>query len=191
LRVTELRQELNQVQTAIKQREAELTRLRAVMGQYESRVQSSPALENEMMQIERNYETYRKQYDDLLAKSNNAEMSAGVEQRQIGEQFRILDAARLPERAFSPNRYQIVAVGLFAGLTLGLAIIALMEFRDASFHTVDDVVTVLALPVVAAIPLIQTKAERRMVRRRRYMASVATAVVFVAGVTLLFFRFGL
>jgi polysaccharide chain length determinant protein (PEP-CTERM system associated) len=191
LRVAELRQELNQVQTAIKQREGELARLRAVMGQYESRVQSSPALENEMMQIERNYATYRKQYDDLLVKSNSAEMSAGVEQRQIGEQFRVLDAARMPERAFSPNRYQIVVMGLFAGLALGVGIIGLLEFRDASFHTVDDVVTVLALPVVAAIPLIQTKAERQIARRRRYMASVATAVVLVAGVTALFFRFGL
>ena len=69
---------------------------------------ASPALENQRLQIERNYETYRTQYDDLLSKANAAEMSAGVEQRQIGEQFRILDAARVPERPFSPNRPQLI-----------------------------------------------------------------------------------
>ncbi len=191
LRVTELRQELNQVTTAIRQRETELARLNATLRQFESRVSTSPALENQMMQIERNYDTYRRQYDDLLAKANSAEMSAGVEQRQIGEQFRILDPARVPERPFSPNRQRIILLGLVAGVALGLGLIGLLEFRDTAFHTVDDVVSVLALPVVAAIPVIRTQAERRAARRRRFMASTATAALVVGAVIVLFVRYGL
>jgi uncharacterized protein involved in exopolysaccharide biosynthesis len=191
LRVSELRQELAQVTGAIRQRETELARLNATLGQFQSRVMSSPQLENQRIQIERDYDTYRRQYDDLRAKANSAEMSAGVEQRQIGEQFRILDAARVPERPYSPQRERLIALGLFGGLALGLAIIALLEFRDASFHTPDDVVSVLALPVVAAIPIIRTQAERRQLQRRRFAASLATAVVLIGGVTFLFVRYGL
>ncbi|MBA2355198.1 MAG: hypothetical protein H0V80_11085 [Acidobacteria bacterium] len=191
LRVNELRQELGNVTSAIKQRDLELSRLNASLGQYQSRVASSPALENQLMQIERNYDTYRRQYDDLLTKANSAEMSAGVEQRQIGEQFRILDSARVPERPFSPNRPQIIGMSLLGGLGIGLALIALLEFRDTTFHTVDDVVSVLALPVVAAIPVIRTHAERRRDRQRQWLASIATAVVVVGGVAALFIRFGL
>lgn len=191
LRVNELRQELAQVTAAIKQRDTELGRLNASLGQFQSRVMSSPQLENQRIQIERDYDTYRRQYDELRSKANSAEMSAGVEQRQIGEQFRILDAARVPERPYSPQRERAIALGLFGGLALGLAIIALLEFRDASFHTPDDVVSVLALPVVAAIPIIRTTAERRQLQRRRFGATVATAVVVLAGVAFLFVRYGL
>lgn len=191
LRIAELRQEVTQVTTTIGQRNAELSRINSQMGQYQGRMAASPALENQRLQIERNYETYRKQYDDLLSKANSAEMSAGVEQRQIGEQFRILDAARVPERPFSPNRPNIVVMGLAGGFALGVALILLLEFRDTSFHTVDDVVTTLALPVVAAIPVIHTQAERRQMRKRRFATSVATAAVVVGAVTFLFFRYGL
>lgn len=191
LRVIELRQELAQVTAAIKQREAELSRLNATLGQFQSRVMSSPQLENQRIQIERDYETYRRQYDELRSKANSAEMSAGVEQRQIGEQFRILDAARVPERPYSPQRERIIALGLFGGLAVGLAIIALLEFRDASFHTPDDVVSVLALPVVATIPIISTSNERRQRQKRRLAASLATAVVVIGGVAFLFVRYGL
>ena len=191
LRVTELRAELAQVTAAIKQRETELARLNATLGQFESRVMSSPVLENQRLEIERDYATFLRQYNDLLASANSAEMAAGVEQRQIGEQFRVLDAARVPERPYSPDRQTIVAVGLVGGLALGLGLIALLEFRDASFHTPDDIVAVLALPVVAAIPIIQTKAAIRTARKRRFAMSVATAVVLLVGVTFLFVRYGL
>lgn len=191
LRVAELRQELLQVTAAIKQREVELSRISGAMGQYQSRMAATPALENQRLRIERNYETYRSQYDDLLKNANAAEMSAGVEQRQIGEQFRILDAARVPERPFSPNRQQLILIGLALGLALGVGLIALIEFRDTSLHTVDDVLATLALPVVAAIPVIYTQPERRQMRKRRFAAAVATVVVLVGAVAFLFVRYGL
>jgi polysaccharide chain length determinant protein (PEP-CTERM system associated) len=190
-RVTELRQELANVVQAVKQRDAELSRLNGLLAQYQNRIQSSPALENELMQIERNYATYRQQYDDLLTKSNSAEMAAGVEQRQIGEQFRILDPARVPERPFSPNRPQLVTMWLLGGLVLGVGVIGLLEYRDSSYQTADDVVAVLALPVLAAVPVIRTSAERRRARRRRWALSVASVCVAVAGLTVLVWRFGL
>ena len=82
-------------------------------------------------------------------------------------------------------------MGLAAGLALGVGLIGLIEFRDTSFHTVDDVVATLALPVVAAIPIIHTQAERRQLRRRRFATSVATAVVLLGAVTFLFVKYGL
>ena len=39
-----------------------------------------------------------------MAKRLDSQMSVNLERRQIGEQFRILDPARLPEKPYSPNR---------------------------------------------------------------------------------------
>lgn len=191
LRVQELREELSHVSLGIKQRQVELDRLNATLGQYQSRVDSSPSLENQLMQIERDYTTTSAQYSDLLVKVNSANMAAGVEERQIGEQFRILDPARIPERPFSPNRLQIAGMSLAGGLALGLALIGLLEYRDSSFRTQDDVIAVLALPVVAAIPTIRTVAEKRRAARRRWLASAAAVVALIGGLAAVVWRYGL
>ena len=58
--------------------------------------------------------------------------------------------------------------GLAAGLVLGLALVALLEFRDGSLQTELDVAQVLHLPVVAVVPgcCPETKSERVRSQRR-------------------------
>ncbi len=80
-----------------------------------------------------------------------------LETRQIGEQFRILDPARVPERPFSPNRLRLNTAGALAGLVLGAAFVFLLEWRDTSLKTDDDVKIALSLPVLALVPFMQTR----------------------------------
>jgi capsular polysaccharide biosynthesis protein len=54
----------------------------------------------------------------------------------------------------------VAAAGSIAGLALGLAFLAFLEYRDSSFRTEDDVVRVLSLPVLALVPVIATDSER-------------------------------
>jgi succinoglycan biosynthesis transport protein ExoP len=106
-----------------------------------------------------------------------------LERRQIGEQFKILDGARLPERPISPNRTRINLMGLLGGLGLGLGLVALLEYRDTSLKTDEDVITTLALPVLAVIPAMITAAERRKLKKRRLLLASSASVaglVFVA-----------
>ena len=49
----------------------------------------------------------------------------------------------MPEKPFSPNRPLINMLGLFGGIVIGLALIALLEYRDSSFRTDDDFTAVL------------------------------------------------
>jgi hypothetical protein len=54
-------------------------------------------------------------YRGLLAKREDSKMAANLEQRQVGEQFRVLDPARVPERPsarIGRDRMLGVAVGL-------------------------------------------------------------------------------
>jgi uncharacterized protein involved in exopolysaccharide biosynthesis len=63
------------------------------------------------------------QYKDLFMKKEQAKIASNLERRQIGEQFRLLDPARLPERPFAPNRLSMTLVGAGAGFLLGLMMI--------------------------------------------------------------------
>jgi uncharacterized protein involved in exopolysaccharide biosynthesis len=70
--------------------------------------------------IKLEYDTMSTVFKDLLTKREAAKTAANLERRQIGEQFRLLDPARLPERPFMPNRLFMMLVGAIAGLCLGL-----------------------------------------------------------------------
>ena len=112
----------------------------------------------------RDYTTLQEGYTALLKKSEESKIAVNLERRQIGEQFKIIDGARLPERPISPDRVRINLMGILGGLALGLGLVALLEYRDTSFKSDDDVVTTLALPVLAVIP---AHDQRRRAPRRR------------------------
>ncbi len=48
----------------------------------------------------------QRMYTNLLMKSQEAQVAANLERRQIGEQFKVIDPARVPERPYSPDRLQ-------------------------------------------------------------------------------------
>ena len=80
-------------------------------------------------------------------------MAASLEHRQIGEQFKILDPARIPERPAGPNRLQINLLGSLAGLVLGFMLVALRELVDSTFRTDEEIAAAFGLPVLAMIPV--------------------------------------
>lgn len=167
-------------------------RLTAAIAVFQKRVDVVPTRESEMIALTRDYDTLQRIYTNLLAKGEDAKVAANLERRQIGEQFKVIDAARLPERPFSPDRFTINAAGVAAGLLIGLAVVGLIEFRDTSFRTDDDVVTVLALPVLASIPVMVTGAEKRAARRLRIMVALASLFLFaMSGAAVAAWKFNL
>jgi outer membrane lipoprotein SlyB len=92
------------------------------MAQYQARVDAAPTRESELVALTRDYDTLQKVYTNLLAKKEDSKVAANLERRQAGEQFRVLDPARLPERPFSPNRMRMNLMGAVAGLAVGLIV---------------------------------------------------------------------
>jgi uncharacterized protein involved in exopolysaccharide biosynthesis len=178
-RLRDLTAQIAAVDRQLSDYQAEDARLAAVTRDYEAKVNALPTRESELVELTRDYATLQSSYQSLLAKREESKIAANLERRNIGEQFRVLDPARVPERPFSPDRLMIALTGLAAGLGLGLAFLALMEYADSTFRTEEDIVRTLSLPVLAMVPVVWTNAERR-VRRRRILAG-GTAVVMAIG----------
>ncbi len=190
-RVEQMRIELDSLGRQIAQKESDEARLRAVIAEYQARVESAPSRESELTELMRDYDTLHKTYTQLLAKKEDAQVSANLERYQIGEQFKILDPARMPEKPFSPNRPLLYAMGFGAGLALGLLLSAFLEYRDASLKTDADVVTTLTLPVLAMIPeLITSEVRQTRIRRRRlaWGVTAGTAAILVTAAALWIMR---
>ena len=133
------------------------------------------------MELTRDYSTLQTAYSTLLMKREDSKIAANLERQQIGEQFRVLDPASLPERPFNnAQRIGIIASGAIAGLIVGLGLVGFLEYRDSSFANDDDVLRVLKLPVLALVPEMTTDAQRRAASRRRVLVDAAGIGVLVA-----------
>ena len=179
-RLKDLQLELEGLDRQLAAKRAEEDRLRKQVGTYQGRLEAMPARETELIELTRDYSTLQQMYSGLLAKNEESKIAANLERRQIGEQFKVLDPARRSERPFSPNRARINMVGALGGLVLGMAMAAFLAYRDTSFRSMQDVITVLSLPVLAQIPLLVTPADRYRIRRRRFAVSLG-AVALCAG----------
>ena len=133
------------------------------------------------MELMRDYDIIQGNYSALLQKSQQARIALNLERRQIGEQFRMIDAPRLPERPVSPDRLRLTLMASMAGLGFDLGIVGLLEYRNTSLRTHEDVVTALSLPVLAAVPLMTTRREKRH-QRIVWWVGFATAAVALVGV---------
>ena len=179
-RLEELKLDLAQLDRQLTNKENDEQRLRRQIGVYQSRVEAAPTRESEMIELTRDYDTLQKMYTSLLSKKEDSKIAANLERRQIGEQFKLLDAARLPERPFSPDRQTINLMGMASGLAVGGLLIALLEYRDKSFKTDQEVMQVLSLPVLAVVPHMESSAERKWAFRKR-LAINATCGATVFG----------
>jgi polysaccharide chain length determinant protein (PEP-CTERM system associated) len=182
-RLLDARAELDNLDREIQAKLAEDQRLRSVQAMYQARIEAAPLREAELTALTRDYETLQQNYRSLLAKKEESQISANLESRQIGEQFKILDPARVPERPVSPNRPQLYLLGALAALAIGIGLAAAAEYFDRTLRTEADVRAALNLMVLATIPSIRDAASAsRRLRRNLALGAGATAVIAI-GVT--------
>ena len=157
-RYRELNAALSATNMQIRRLQEEGDRLRAQVGQYRGRIEGTTQREQEMAAMLQEYHNARLQYDTLIKKSEEAQQAENLERRQKGEQFRVIDPARLPEKPVQPDIPKVLLIGLLAGLGCGLGGIFVREQLDRSFRDPEDAEVTLGLKVLANIPNIGSKA---------------------------------
>jgi polysaccharide chain length determinant protein (PEP-CTERM system associated) len=179
-RLQQWRAEIESLDRQIKFKENEENNLRKRVSDYQGRIEAVPSTESEWMQLTRDYDTLQTAYKGLLAKSEESKVAADLERRQIGEQFRVLDAARVPNRPVSPNRLLVNGVGLGIGVALGVLLVALTMLRDTTFRTETDIAQTLALPVLAMVPYVESDEDKRKAQQRKRMKMMTIGVATTA-----------
>lgn len=186
-RVRDLQAELNVIDRQLAVNQAEEVRLKTTIDSYQANVDVVPTRESELVELTRDYATLQSAYASLLTKREESKIAANLERRQIGEQFRILDPASLPGKPYNQmQRLAFIGAGAVAGLLLGLALAGLLEYRDSTFMTEDDVLGALSMPVLALVPVMASGTERQSTRRRKLIVDLVGILVMLgsAGVLL-------
>ncbi|MBN1227899.1 MAG: protein GumC [Deltaproteobacteria bacterium] len=174
-----LLEQLRELDVQISGFENEAAQLRAQMKKYQERVEETPKREQELMSLKRDYENIRETYNSLLARKLEAELAVNMEKKQKGEQFRVLDPAKTPERPFKPDIRRIFLMSIGLGLAVGLGFAYFRESLDTSFRGPNEIENVLQIPVLANIPFTYNAAELRR-KKRKKVASIITLIVAIA-----------
>ena len=185
--VLRLKEALSEVEGETKVLKGEDKRLRDAIATYQGRIENVPKREQEFRELSRDYESTRELYQSLLKRSEEAQLAESMEQRQKGEQFRVLDPAVPKPKPAAPNRVQLFVIVLLGSLGLAAGAVVLAEKIDTSFHTIDDLRAFSPVPVLVSIPLIVTHTDRRRMRWHLQLGASAAFVGLVAIVGLAYF----
>jgi len=152
------------------------------------RINAIPNAEVGLEAIDRDYQTKKLNYDNLLGQQQKIVVGADAAKDQQGGGIQVVDPANLPERPVAPRRYALTAAGFGVGLVLGLLLALLSELRRLlTIQTTEDAKHYTGLPVLASIPELLTPAEARAIPRRHQLALAAgIAVALVAMPALVF-----
>ena len=189
--VLRVREVLQMADTELKLAKADEQRIRRSIDMYQTRVENTPKSEQEFLETTRDYEATRELYQTLSKRYEEALLSESMEQRQKGEQFRVLDSALPSSVPTAPKRSRLLLACIAVSLALGAGAVVLAEMLDTSFHSTDDLRAYTTVPVLVSIPRILTHADSRRERWRFRFATVAVLVclVVVAG-SCYFFAYG-
>ena len=174
-------QALSQLDVETKSLKEEEAELRKAMAVYQAKVDNTPRRDLEFHELSRDYDSTRELYRTLLKRYEEAQLSENLEQRQKGEQFRILENAVPATSPSAPNRLRLFVMSLVGAAGLAVGLVLLAEQLDNSFHSIDELRAATTFPVLVSIPRIVTDTERR---RRWWRIPVATAAT-VCGLLLI------
>jgi len=157
--IQQLRGQIHQYTQVIKERTQQQEDIQKQINLYQSRVQSSPAVEQEYKLLTRDHQTALDFYNDLLKKHDQSTMSQGLEESEQAEHFRVLDPANYSDKPTFPNLSIFAGGGFAGGLALGLGLTLFLETQDTSMRSERDVEIALRLPVLVSIPAIKYDAK--------------------------------
>jgi len=150
--IRQLRLQVHQYEDLTAAANRDQKRLQQEIAVYQGRVTLSPNVEEQYKALMRDYDTAQKNYQDLLAKKNSADLTVNMNNQAQGEQMALLAPANLPESPSFPNFWLFTGGGLLVGLVLGSAGAMFLELRESFIRTEADAEAALELPMLVSVP---------------------------------------
>jgi uncharacterized protein involved in exopolysaccharide biosynthesis len=165
----------------------ELEQLQGKYEDYRKRIENTPKVEQESLDLRRNYENVKANYQETADKLQAAKEAKGLEESHMGERFTLVQAATTPVKPYKPNRIAILLLGVVLGAGAGLGTGSLTEYMDHSVHTADELARVAGHKVLTVIPYWETSSEVERKRRRLWAVVGSSVVIVVLGLVALNF----
>lgn len=167
----------------------EIQRLSKLVAGYQAKLESIPVHEQEITALVRDYEMTKAHYTQLEGLALQAETATQLEYRQKGEKFLVLDTAVPPDKPSKPNRPLLDAAGALGALLLGLVLAMSPEIFGMTIVGPLDMPSSGSLTILEIIPVIKTRSDEILHRRRMLVATASAIIATIAAGAILFLHF--
>jgi uncharacterized protein involved in exopolysaccharide biosynthesis len=167
----------------------DLEQLQGKYEDYRTRIENTPKVEQDYLDLRRNYDNLKANYRESADKLQAAREAKGLEESHMGEKFTLIEPATTPLEPYKPNRIAILLLGVVLAAGAGLGTGSLTEYMDHSVHTADELARVAGHKVLTVIPYWETSHEITSKRRRIWVlvgSSVAIVAVALVALNLLY-----
>ena len=154
--------------------EVQVASLKARVAEYQSRYaaaraqsRTSPQIEAEAAQLNRDYAIIKKNYEDLVSRRQSAVMSGDLDMASGVVDFRLIDPPRVSPRPVWPNRLLLLAIAMAAAVGAGLfTSFASSQLRPV-YNDAQELRNITGLPLLGVVSMILTDGERKGERNNK------------------------
>lgn len=187
-RILSLKTQIAMMDSDMERQQKLLTETNAQIADLDARINAIPNAEVGLEAIDREYQTKKLNYDNLLAQQQKIVVGADAAKDQQGGGIQVVDPANLPESPVAPKRFMLTVAGFGIGIVLGVLLAVVVEMRRLfTIQTADDAKHYTSLPLLASIPELLTPAEARAIPRRQKLAMAAGIAIAIVAVPALAF----
>jgi len=186
LSVAGLAEEVKMVEGEIKRQQKMLADNEKAIADIITRINNVPGAEVALGAIEREYQTKKTAYDQLLSQQQKIALGNEAATQQQGEGIEVIDPANLPSKPVAPKRFMLAGIGLAVGLGVGLFMAGVFEVpRLLTIQNSEDARHYTGLPVLVAVPELLTPQEARSKPRKRLLLLAAGMVATIVSIPVL------
>lgn len=176
-----------QLSLAIAESDANVASLKARVGQLQGKhdnlfksVDRIPLIEGEFTQLMRDYEVFKKNYEELLSRRETAALSGEVESKTDVVDFRVVDPPRVPNEPAWPNRPLLVSAVPLGGLGIGFGLAFLLVQIRPTVESRSHLRELTSHTLLGMVTMIETEDSRRRARRGNLLFAVVSAGLVLA-----------
>jgi succinoglycan biosynthesis transport protein ExoP len=156
------RQERARAATLIETIQAEMKDLQKQAEGYQKRLDNTPRWAHELAVMNRDYEIARTKYQSVVSRKVEAEIAEELEAKSSKSLFNVISPAGVPATPARPDRFGGMLIALLVALGVGVLTGVVLEMRDDSIRDGHELRERLTLPVLAVVPNMQGKTEKRV-----------------------------
>jgi polysaccharide chain length determinant protein (PEP-CTERM system associated) len=175
-----------EIKAEIRNLDVDIRKLKNEIRIYQQRIERTPKREEELMALNRDYQNIQESYSSLLNRKLEADVAVNMEKRQKGEQFSILESAKVPLAPVSPNIKILFLLAVMGAFGIGFGLIFLTDYFDNSVKDPNDFEADLGVSLLATIPKVYRKKDLRLKRLNQLISGV-----FLVAAVLLFVGFAM
>jgi polysaccharide chain length determinant protein (PEP-CTERM system associated) len=152
------------------------------LAQVRNTARLKPELEEELVQLNRDYAVQKSNYDNLVSRRESALMTSQLEQSSSVADFRIIDPPRVSNKPVAPNRLLLLGAAFVVAIAAGVFASLVFSQLFPVFHSVRGLRRATQRPVLGTVSL----QDVTFIRKRKRIATYA----FFGGIAALVTAFG-